>query len=775
MILYSWETALARRMVTLSLCITVAYFLFRQLVLQLPFDSLALSLSSYAVILTFFWVMKSGTKLVICTLITCMALIAILILSGVPESKTGGFFVLLVSVTFTVVYFGFKPALTVLLKSAVAILAVGFYSGTEFEPVRENMPAAFKLFRNWLIPTISFTCVGIIFIAVLSFVVKRIDNAHKRTRMLYEHSRRRHLELAEKERILTLFTELSSDYVYQIDLAKPNMMPQIMAGSFERITGYTVDDIVRKGGWFAVVHPEDKLVLERQLPRLLEGESTVTEYRIISASGKAIWLKDQVRPVRDAKTGAVTMFLGAVHDVTERRLAEEQIENLAFYDPLTSLPNRRLLLDRLEQALALSQRTGFRGALLFIDLDHFKNLNDTKGHEAGDQLLIQQARRLTLCVREGDTVARLGGDEFIIILGELAQGAEAAAEEATEITQRILHALSMPVALSYRTIADYENTSSIGIALFLGHECTVDELLGRADMAMYQAKAGGRNTFRFFDPTMQKLLTERLSLEDDLKHALAEGQFQLYLQPQILDGNVIGAEVLLRWQHPRKGMISPADFIPVAEHTGVIVEIGNWVMEESCNILNIWAGNPLTESLALAVNVSARQFRQGDFVRTVGKILGSSGVDPKKIKLELTESLALENIGDTVERMHTLRQLGVGLSLDDFGTGQSSLSYLKRLPLTQLKIDQSFVRDITSDPNDAVLVQTIIGMARNLKLDIIAEGVETAEQRDFLQKNDCHAFQGYLFGKPVHWSTFENAFLAGATRFGSLPPEPVEP
>jgi EAL domain-containing protein (putative c-di-GMP-specific phosphodiesterase class I) len=258
---------------------------------------------------------------------------------------------------------------------------------------------------------------------------------------------------------------------------------------------------------------------------------------------------------------------------------------------------------------------------------------------------------------------------------------------------------------------------------------------------------------------MQKLLTERLSLEDDLKHALAEGQFQLYLQPQILDGQVIGAEVLLRWQHPQKGMVSPAEFIPVAEHTGVIVEIGNWVMEESCNILNIWAGKSATKSLSLAENVSARQFRQADFVRTVAQVLTNSGVDPKKIKLELTESLALENIGDTVERMHTLRQLGVGLSLDDFGTGQSSLSYLKRLPLTQLKIDQSFVRDIASDPNDAILVQTIIGMARNLKLDIIAEGVETAEQQEFLLKNDCHAFQGYLFGKPVHWSTFEAAFL----------------
>lgn len=759
MVRRSWETALARRMVAVSLAITASYFLFRQSVLQLPFDALAVSLAAYTVVLVALRVLEPATKVAMSALIGCMAVIAVLILSGVPESKSGGMFILIVCVLFTVIYFRFVTALIVLLVAAAAVLAVGFFSGVEYEPLRPDAPAAYKLFRNWLNPTISFVSVGIIIITVLSFAVRRIEGAYKRTQRLYARSRRRQLELAEKERILKLFTELSSDYVYQINLAKPNMMPEIMAGSFERITGYTIGDLMRKGGWFAVVHPEDKSVFERQLPRLLEGESTVTEYRIISSSGKTIWLKDHVRPVRDAKTGTVTTFLGAVHDVTERRLAEEQIENLAFYDPLTSLPNRRLLLDRLEQALALSQRTGLRGALLFIDLDHFKNLNDTKGHEAGDQLLIQQARRLTLCVREGDTVARLGGDEFIIVLGELAQGAEAAAEEATEIAQRILHSLSQPVALSYRTIADYENTSSIGIALFLGHECTVDELLGRADMAMYQAKAGGRNTFRFFDPTMQKLLTERLSLEDDLKHALAEGQFQLYLQPQILDGKVIGAEVLLRWQHPQKGMVSPAEFIPVAEHTGVIVEIGNWVMEESCNILNIWAGNPATASLALAVNVSARQFRQGDFVRTVGKILASSGVDPKKIKLELTESLALENIGDTVERMHTLRHLGLGLSLDDFGTGQSSLSYLKRLPLTQLKIDQSFVRDITSDPNDAILVQTIIGMARNLKLDIIAEGVETAEQRDFLLKNDCRAFQGYLFGKPIHWSEFEGAFL----------------
>ncbi|MCS6972058.1 MAG: diguanylate cyclase, partial [Leptospiraceae bacterium] len=323
-------------------------------------------------------------------------------------------------------------------------------------------------------------------------------------------------------------TELASDYVYQVDLTQPNLLPEIYAGAFERTTGYTRETLEQKGGWLNVVHPADRAILEQNLPRLLAGESVTTEYRITTAQGKTRWLRDQVRPVRDPATGAVIKLLGAVTDITEQKNTEAQLENLAFYDPLTSLPNRRLLLDRLEQAIALSARTGQHAALLLVDLDHFKDLNDTRGYEAGDELLVLQARRLVRCVRPGDTVARLGGDEFIVVLGELATDTQAAADEVAEVARTILHSLSLPVALTGRGLGDYEGTCSIGIALFRGSESSVDEILRRAEVAMYHAKSDGRNLYRFYDVQMQRLLAERIALLEDLRRALAEKQLRLF-------------------------------------------------------------------------------------------------------------------------------------------------------------------------------------------------------------------------------------------------------
>lgn len=451
--------------------------------------------------------------------------------------------------------------------------------------------------------------------------------------------------------------------------------------------------------------------------------------------------------------GIITNYVGTLADITMSMSAAEKIKHLAFYDPLTDLPNRLLLRDRLKPALASSKRSGRLGALLFIDMDDFKTLNDSLGHDMGDLLLQQVARRLELCVREGDTVARLGGDEFVLMLEDLSEQTLEAATQTEIIGHKILADLNRPYQLAMHY---YHCTPSIGAILFNELEQSVDELLKQADIAMYQAKASGRNTLRFFDPQMQISIDTRVALEADLRLALAENQFELYFQPQVnYNRQIIGAEVLIRWKHPQRGLISPADFIPLAEGTGLILPIGQWVLEMACARIKMWECSEHTQHLLLAVNVSARQFHQTDFIEQVNLILRHSAINPNRLKLELTESLVLDNIDDTILKMNVLRESGISFSMDDFGTGYSSLSSLKKLPLDQLKIDQSFVRDISIDPEDAVIVQTIIDMAKNLGMGVIAEGVETEAQRDFLEKQGCPLFQGYLFSKPMPIKQFE--------------------
>ena len=451
--------------------------------------------------------------------------------------------------------------------------------------------------------------------------------------------------------------------------------------------------------------------------------------------------------------GDVTHYVGTLTDITARKAAEDEIQQLAFYDLLTRLPNRRLLIDRLQQALVSSSRSRLIGALLFIDLDNFKTLNDTLGHDIGDLLLQKVAKRLRECVREGDTVSRLGGDEFVVMLEDLGEIPEEAATLAETVGEKILAALNQPYLLAGH---EHRSTPSIGVTLFTDHRETVDDLLKRADLAMYQAKAAGRNTLRFFDPDMQAAVTARAAMEADLRHGLQKNEFFLHYQPQVDDhGHMFGAEALLRWQHPRRGLVSPADFIPLAEETGLILPIGHWVLNTACAQLVAWEARPELAHLTLAVNVSARQFRHGDFVEQVLAVLDHTGANPQKLKLELTESLLLDDVEDIIAKMTALKAHGVGFSLDDFGTGYSSLSYLKRLPLDQLKIDQSFVRDVLSDPNDAAIARTIVALAQSLRLDVIAEGVETQEQRDFLERNGCLAYQGYLFSRPLPLEAFE--------------------
>ena len=455
------------------------------------------------------------------------------------------------------------------------------------------------------------------------------------------------------------------------------------------------------------------------------------------------WLS--ISAVKDAKE-AVTHYVCTFADITGRKLAEDQIKHLAFYDPLTGLPNRRLLLDRLQHALASSKRYHRNGALLFIDLDHFKNLNDTQGHGQGDLMLCQVAERLNYCVREGDTVARLGSDEFVVLLQDLKDKRTDAGAQAEAVGEQIVSALSQPHPLVQLT---HHSSASVGVALFHGSDFQVEDLLKRADLALHKAKDAGGNTLRFFDPEMQASMTARAELEADLRQGLELDQFLVYYQPQVdQQGVLTGVEALVRWKHPVRGMVSPAQFIPLAEETRLILPLGQWVLESACRQLKVWSAQPHTAHLTVSVNVSALQFLGEQFVQEVLATLDRTGAPPTRLKLELTESLLVNEVDDIIAKMLALKAQGVGFSLDDFGTGYSSLSYLKRLPLDQLKIDQSFLYEALSNPKDAAIVRATITLGKSLDMMVIAEGVETQTQRDFLVGEGCHHFQGYYFGRP---------------------------
>ena len=462
--------------------------------------------------------------------------------------------------------------------------------------------------------------------------------------------------------------------------------------------------------------------------------------------GSKMWVSISGAPIFD-KQGVFTGYRGTGREISARKQAEADIERLAFFDALTGLPNRRMLIDRLTQAVASSTRKGCFGALLFIDLDNFKVLNDTRGHHMGDELLKQVATRLTECVRGMDTVARLGGDEFVVMLEELGSSELEAGAQAEAVGKKVLISLNQHFDLGGQP---HHSSPSIGVTLFFDRQQSVDELLQRADLAMYQSKAAGRNTLRFFDPVMQAAASARAVLEIDLRNALQRQEFLLHYQPVVDErGAITGVEALLRWTHPTRGMVSPAEFIPVAEQAGLIIPLGQWVLTAACGQLVAWNSSAATRKLTMAVNVSARQFRHPEFTAQLLDLLRVSGANPYRLKLELTESMLLSDFDDVIVKMGELRSIGVNFALDDFGTGYSSLSYLKRLPLDQLKIDQSFVRDVLTDPNDAAIARTILSLARSLDLSVVAEGVETAGQRDFLLACGCKAFQGYFFGRPV--------------------------
>ncbi|MFS0753856.1 EAL domain-containing protein [Noviherbaspirillum sp. 1P10PC] len=527
-------------------------------------------------------------------------------------------------------------------------------------------------------------------------------------------------------------------------LEEPGPRVVFVNDAFERLTGYTAHDILGRSPRLLQGPETSRAELDRIRAALRQGEPVYSEVINYGKHGQQYWLALTITPITD-DSGRVSHFVSIQRDITRSKIAEQQIEQLAFYDPLTRLPNRRLLLDRLRLALNAVRRSGRIGALLFIDLDNFKSLNDTLGHDKGDRLLEAVARRLEGCVRKSNTVARLGGDEFVIMIEDIAGDAVTAGAHAELVVRKILAGFTRRFELNG---IEYHCTPSVGVALFDRHIVDVDDLLKQADLAMYHAKAMGRNTACFFDPDMQSAINARVALERELRAALHQHQFELHYQPQVEGtGRIVGYEALIRWRHPRQGLVFPQAFIPLAEETGLIRGIGRWVLQIACRQLASWSARPDHAHLTMSVNVSAGQFGHPEFMQQVLAAIASSGADPRLLKLELTESVLVKNSDDTIAKMEGLREHGIRFALDDFGTGYSSLSYLKRLPLHQIKIDQSFVRDVLVDPNDAAIVRTILALGRILGLDVIAEGVEVEAQRDFLARHGCHGYQGYLFGQ----------------------------
>ena len=570
--------------------------------------------------------------------------------------------------------------------------------------------------------------------------------------------------LQKSEERLRLVLQGTSDAPWDWDLAAGSIY---YSPRWWQMVGYAIDELPPTPElWEHLMHPEDAVRVKQVFAAALAGESATyqVEVRFRHKAGHYVPVMSNGFILRDSH-GTPLRVSGINADLTERKCTEERIHRLANYDALTDLPNRRLLMDHLRQVLINGGRSGQFGALLFIDLDNFKALNDTLGHHVGDLLLSQVAHRLRGTVRASDTVGRLGDDEFLVVLEELGPVEADAAMAAEVVAQKVLFKLGDRYILGE---SEQRSTPSIGVALFGPASQSAEDILKQADLAMYQAKAIGRNTLRFFDASMQAAVDERVALERDMRSSLELGDFMLHYQIQVTgNGCVTGAEALVRWRHPRRGLVPPNAFIPMAEATGLILPLGAWVLRSACERLAAWGRLPGLSELTLAVNVSEQQFRQPDFVDHVLQIIDQTGASPTRLKLELTESLLAQDIEDISSKMMALREHGIHFALDDFGTGYSSLSYLKRLPLAQLKIDQSFVQEILTSPNDAMIARTIVALADSLGLTVIAEGVETADQRQFLVENGCNHFQGYYFGRPADAEVLERRVLLQS---GSMTP-----
>ena len=553
-------------------------------------------------------------------------------------------------------------------------------------------------------------------------------------------SARRGAELALRESE-EKFRQLADNIpeIFWITDARQRKLHYLSPG-FASLTGMRLADVLRRPrSWLQVVHSEDRERVRLARKALPEAEYNI-EYRIVLADGTLRWVHDQAFPVRDAQ-GKVYRIAGIGADVTHRKEAEEKLVYLAHYDGLTGLPNRVLFFDRLKQTLAQAGRRGMLAAVMFLDLDRFKVVNDTLGHAVGDDLLRQVAQRLSACTRMGDTVARFSGDEFVLIVNDLQS-----AEDARHIAQKVLLAFAEPFRVGGHEVFV---STSIGISMYPS-DCEDEQaLLKNADTAMYRAKESGRNNFQFYTREMNARAMYRLNLENSLRHALEREEFRLHYQPKacLHTGQITGVEALLRWERPDHGLISPAEFVPLLEDTGLIVPVGEWVLREACRQVEAWrcAGR---EPVSVAINISARQFAARNLGEIIKRVLDEHSADPRHIELELTESLLMVNTEEAVRTLTYLKSLGLRLSIDDFGTGYSSLSYLKRFPIDALKIDRSFIDEITTDIDDATITRAVIGMAHNLGLKVVAEGVETEAQLSFLSANGCDEAQGYYFARP---------------------------
>ncbi|MFP5506901.1 MAG: EAL domain-containing protein [Gammaproteobacteria bacterium] len=546
--------------------------------------------------------------------------------------------------------------------------------------------------------------------------------------------------LRESEERYRQISSVTTDLLYSCTRnAEGDFVLDWLAGGVERVFGHSADEVMQRGCWCGFVHPEDLPIFDRNVMQLQPGQTRECELRIVARDGSVRHLHAYTKVVGE---GGGHRLYGACQDITQRRQAEERIEFLAHYDALTGLPNRALLRDRFEQALAFAERAQSHVALLFLDLDNFKIVNDTLGHAAGDRLLQVAVARLMRSMRDTDTVSRQGGDEFILLLNEIPDP-----KTVERIAGAILAQIAEPIDIDGHAL---NTTCSIGISVYPDDGRDFDTLLQRADVAMYNAKESGRNTYRFFNPAMNARANEHLLLQNRLHHALEKREFSLFYQPQldIETGTVTGVEALLRWDSQDLGQVPPSRFIPVAEDSGLIIAIGEWVLREACRQMAEWRAAGLPE-LTLSVNLSALQFRRTGLVDTVAAALESSGLPPQLLELELTESILLQDVDNTLHTVRQLKALGVRLSIDDFGTGYSSLSYLKRFAVDKLKIDQSFVSDIGRDPDDDAIVRAIVQLARSLRLGIIAEGVETPEQLAFLRQEGCREIQGYLLSRPL--------------------------
>jgi diguanylate cyclase (GGDEF)-like protein/PAS domain S-box-containing protein len=574
---------------------------------------------------------------------------------------------------------------------------------------------------------------------------------------LLEILQQREASLRESESRWKFAIEGSGDGVWDWNLETDDSK---YSPRWKAILGYADEDALpSRRECLQHMHPDDLPRVSQLMQACLDGESAhfLVECRCQRKDAQYQWVMLRGMVVQRDADGKPLRMIGTLSDISERKAAEAEIHRLAYFDALTRLPNRRLLLDRLSQALAATARSGQYGALFFVDLDNFKTLNDSRGHDVGDLLLVEVAHRLKSVVREGDTVARQGGDEFVVLMENLGTDKEQAAALAKQLGDKLRQAVNQPFNLNGY---EFSCKLSIGVGLF-DKKHSIDDMLKHADLALYQAKNAGRNKLRFFDPEMQATMEQRSALVSALREAVERQQLCLYYQPQVdTSRRMIGVEALLRWQHPQFGLMQPNDFIPLAEDTSLILPIGLWVLQTACAQLKVWEQDPRCRNLQMAVNVSARQFRQQDFVAQVKGVLEASGVNPARLKLELTESMVLDNIDDTIRKMLAIKQLGVSISMDDFGSGYSSLSYLAQLPLDQLKIDLSFVRNVPGVSNNETIARTIITMGLGLAMDVIAEGVETEAQRDFLEAHGCHVYQGFLFSQPLPVDELQQLLLA---------------